>query len=175
MKYLKLFVILFLAIFNFTAHAKQVVVNEIELSQTQIEHIEMALGYDIQSGRYWYDPISGLWGLEKQAAKGKAPAGLLKYNLLSSAFNSTTKVYFNNRALLPCELEYCQKLAGRQINPGHYWLNAKGQGGKINSVTEFFINYAQSERVFCQNIQQDFGIVLNLNLIYERFAQKQIG
>jgi hypothetical protein len=69
-------------------------------------------GAPVPPGRYWYDNVSGLWGLELRA----------------DASGGMTAVFVNGRALHPLEVQYLQQLFGYAM-PGRYWLDWQGNLG----------------------------------------------
>ena len=46
-----------------SALAADVVVNGVPLEDSTRQALESGYGVPIQPGRYWYDPVSGVWGL----------------------------------------------------------------------------------------------------------------
>lgn len=83
----------------------------------------------VPDGAYWYDRLSGLWGVRGGPAQGQMPAGLeLGGPLRLDASTGGTGIVINGRELHPTEALYLQQLFGYVI-PGRYWLNAMGIGG----------------------------------------------
>lgn len=113
------------------AHAGQstgVVVNRAEISVEQVQALEYFYGR-INSGAYWYDSLSGLWGAEGGPAVGQILPGMtLGGPLRSDASNGNTGVFFNGRQLHPTEVELLRQRFG-VVYPGRYWLRADGIGG----------------------------------------------
>ena len=84
----------------------------------------------IAPGRYWYDRVSGLWGMEGGPTQGQLLAGLeLGGPLQADASGGGTGVFINGRELHPEEVAYLQRLFGYVV-PGRYWLNHLGVGGQ---------------------------------------------
>lgn len=99
------------------------------LAAGTIRALEQHYGARVLSGRYWYDDISGLWGLEGGPAAGRMDPGLrLGGRLRASASRSDTGVFINGREIHWQELRFLQQCFG-QVIPGRYWLNAQGIGG----------------------------------------------
>lgn len=73
-------------------------------------------------GRFWYDPVSGLWGLEGSAAYGMLRPGHNYGALSPRASNGNTGVYLNGREINMAEALFYYNLFGRVV-PGRYWLN----------------------------------------------------
>ena len=116
-----------------TVSAQDVYVNGEPVSQQQIRAVQERMGVPeaapIPAGRYWYDPISGLWGMEGGPMLGQILPDLeLGGQLRAGASGGGTGVFFNGRELHPQEAAYLQGLFGYVI-PGRYWLNWQGIGG----------------------------------------------
>lgn len=86
-------------------------------------------------GRYWYDRVSGLWGLEGGPSQGQIVAGLLMGRLAANASVKNpfmrTGVYVNGREIHPQELRYLIALFG-SVPAGRYWMNPNGIAGYEN-------------------------------------------
>ena len=117
---------------NFWDHSQQnqngqIIFNDVALNQDEVNSFQGMLS----PGRYWYDPVSGLWGMEGGPSVGQlypnlALGGPLREN--ASVPSGTTYVYVNGRELHPQEVYFLQSLYGSVI-PGRYWLDANGNGG----------------------------------------------
>jgi hypothetical protein len=105
-----------------------VFVNGAPLGAETITALEQAYRVPIDSGRYWYDRVSGAWGFEGGPAQGQIAPGLaLGGPLRANASAGTTGVFVNGR-----ELHVLDVLALQRCTPvyrGRYWLNASGIGG----------------------------------------------
>lgn len=98
--------------------------------------VEQAWGVAVEPGRYWYDPVSGLWGIEGLFALGQIPAGLALGGPLSEAASgSLTDVLLNGRSLHPVELAFLESLLG-DIPPGRYFLLESGEYGEEGGEVE---------------------------------------
>ncbi len=106
----------------------QATINANELSASDLEWLASAHGLYVESGDYWYDPISGAWGYW-----GGPTAGFIKPFLELGyaplrASGGGTGVVLNGRELHPQDLSSLQQLLG-PIYPGYYWLDASGDYG----------------------------------------------
>jgi hypothetical protein len=110
-----------------------VYVNGTLVTVDQIQALQQRMGIPSQApippGRYWYDKISGLWGMEGGPTVGQILPNLeLGGPLQPDASGGNTAVVINGRAIHPLEVAYLQRLFGYVI-PGRYWLNPQGIGG----------------------------------------------
>jgi hypothetical protein len=111
----------------------RVVVNGEQVTQEQyareLGRLGIPLTVTVQAGDYWYDKVSGLWGVRAGPALGQLPPDLdLGGELLADASGRGTEIFFNGRELHVTEVFYLQQLFGYAL-PGRYWLDAQGTGG----------------------------------------------
>jgi hypothetical protein len=127
------------------AHAQQgVVVNGVALDPQTIAQLQRVYGA-ITPGRYWYDPVSGLWGRERGPTAGQIAPGLrLGGPLRRDASGGRTGVFVNGRELHPGDVAQLQQLYGA-VNPGRYWLNAQGIGGYEGGPAQFNLPAAAAQ------------------------------
>lgn len=93
-----------------------------------IQQLEQQYNIRVQPGSYWYDPISGLWGIWGQANSGYILPGFTAWGEVPwNASGGSTNVYVNGRAIHPTELRYLQSLG--PVYAGRYWLDARGNYG----------------------------------------------
>ncbi|EWH09531.1 hypothetical protein DS2_11888 [Catenovulum agarivorans DS-2] len=143
---------IFFCLLSFYSVSKEIVINQKVLSAQQIEQLEMKLGYDIQSGHYWYDAESGLWGIANGPALGQTQKGLIKNSKLAAkASNGGSGVFINGRELCAQEIVFCQQQTEHVLAKGHYRLNESGQLGLINHATELVVRYPKNHRAFCHS------------------------
>jgi len=118
------------------ANGGRVYINETPISSEQIQLLEYAYG-PIQSGAYWYDPVSGLWGQQRGPAQGQIAAWLaLGGQLRADASAGNTRVFINGRELHPVDVERLRQIFG-VVPEGRYWMNAAGVGGPEGSMATF--------------------------------------
>lgn len=108
--------------------AADVVVNRVMLDSATRQALERAYGVPIAPGRYWYDPVSGAWGMEGGPASGQILAGLrLGGPLWQEASHGNTGVVVNGRELHRLDVAALQRCT--PVIPGRYWVLANGVGG----------------------------------------------
>ena len=105
-----------------------IIVNGQELNAQQGNGLMQMYG-PIPAGNYWYDPVSGLWGV----VGGPSIGQILPYlpmggPLRADASGSRTGVFVNGREIHYQELAYLQQIYG-VVNRGRYWMNAQLIGG----------------------------------------------
>lgn len=112
-----------------------VFVNGVEIPATYKKQLEQLYTMRMNPGRYWYDPMSGLWGLENGPAMGALrPSLTLGGPLSAGASNGHTGIFLNGRQIDTTELSQWQHLLG-QIAPGRYWMDAMGNVGREGGPT----------------------------------------
>jgi hypothetical protein len=93
------------------------------LEDSTLQALERGYGVPIKPGRYWYDGVSGVWGLEGGPAEGQIHPGLrLGGPLKRDASKGRTGVIVNGREL--------HELDGgaaplRDGDPGRYWARQR--------------------------------------------------
>src|SRR5690606_23616505 len=111
------------------ARNARVVVNGEALPADVLRALEAGYRVRIAPGRYWYDPVSGAWGIEGGPTVGLILPGLrLGGRLRENASRGTTLVWVNGRRLPFQDLLALQQLTG-PIQPGRYWLDGRGNAG----------------------------------------------
>ncbi|MCP5432309.1 MAG: hypothetical protein H6923_03460 [Alphaproteobacteria bacterium] len=109
--------------------ASGVVINGVDIPPQTLAQLGQ-----IPPGRYWYDQISGLWGIEGYPVQGQIQPGLPLGGPLQPTASGAgvtaqnTGVFFNGRELHPMEVQGLIQIFG-QAPPGRYWLNAQLVGG----------------------------------------------
>lgn len=109
--------------------SRPVFINGVRLSDEQLRQLEQRFSLRIADGAYWYDQISGAWGMQGGPTIGFTQPHLeLGGRLQRDASNGNTGVIINGR-----ELHQLDVLALRQLTPyvipGRYWVDARGIGG----------------------------------------------
>ena len=112
-----------------------VVINEVTLSDSQIEALAKKYGVAPLPGNYWYDSISGLYGAAGYPAFGFMFPGHQFGTLKRTASNGNTQVIVNNRELPQSEWAVWSYMLGSWIEPGNYWLDSNGNAGYVGVAT----------------------------------------
>jgi hypothetical protein len=117
-----------IGLFAVGAVADEVVVNRIALDRATVQQLEQGYGVSVPPGRYWYDPMSGVWGLEGGPGAGQIhPNLLLGGPLRQDASSGNTDVFVNGRELHRLDVQALQRCT--TVIPGRYWVLANGIGG----------------------------------------------
>ena len=120
--------------------SQDIYVNGVKLNRKTIQSLETYYGVRMQSGHFWYDKVSGLWGVEGGPSMGQImPALNLGGSLKPHSSGGNTGVFINGRELHPLEVLYLRSIFGRVI-PGRYWLNSQGIGGFEGGPPLFNLN-----------------------------------
>jgi hypothetical protein len=129
-----------LALFCAGAFAQQgtVVVNGQGLAPHAVRALERAYRVPIAPGRYWYDAVSGAWGIEGGPIAGQMMPGLkLGGTLRADASRGTSGVFINGRQLTALEVNGLAQACRTSVRRGRYWVNAQGVGGVENGPPAF--------------------------------------
>lgn len=141
--------------------SEAVKINGVKLSKEQINELEQMLQIRIPDGSYWYDKISGAWGMEGDSTNGIISPGLnIGGPLNENASNGNTGIFVNGRHLDMNDAKNIQKLI--QITPGHFWLDRQGNFGHEGETTMANLwalakSTANSNRSF--SVNSSFGTV----------------
>ena len=104
-------------------------ITDAQLSDEQTVTLKTIYGVEVDSGRFWYDAVSGAWGYIGLPTAGRIQPNLpFDATLPADASGGGTSVIVNGRMLHPAEVNYLQKLYG-SVNPGRYWLLPDGTYG----------------------------------------------
>ena len=124
----RLLLIVSLASTGTFANTETVRVNNQTLDPNIVAQLSQFYG-TIPGGDYWYDPISGLWGIQGGPSTGQIMPFLpLGGPLASDASGGGTGVFVNGREIHQQEYQQLMKAYG-QVIPGRYWMNAQFIGG----------------------------------------------
>lgn len=110
------------------AAQRAVFVNGQRIADEHVAAMEAAWNTAVEDGHYWYDGVSGAWGVEGGPCAGFMDAGLPLGGPLSPlASFGDTGVFINGR-----ELHRSDVLALSRLGPvlrGRYWLDGYGNVG----------------------------------------------
>jgi hypothetical protein len=108
---------------------KAILVNGVRLDKDTIQRLEGAYRTRLVNGHFWYDSVSGLWGVWGGPAFGQIVPGLsLGGQLKFEASGAQTNIVINGRAIHPLEYQTIIATYGYAV-PGRYWLDARGNVG----------------------------------------------
>ena len=118
------------------ASAADVYVNAVRLDESTRQALERRYGVPIKPERYWYDSVSGVWGVQGGPAAGQIHPGLrLGGPLRPDASGGGTGVVVNGRELHPLDVAALRRCT--PVIPGRYWVLANGVGGIENMPPSF--------------------------------------
>ena len=107
------------------APATEVIINDTSLKHEEIVQLAALFGGQVFAGDYWYDRLTGAWGLKCGPAMGIGVAGLgFGGELKADASCGKTGVFVNGRELHEKDLARLQSLSG-YIAPARYWMDAQ--------------------------------------------------
>lgn len=109
--------------------AGEVRVNGQVLTAAQLAQFKEKYKVEPKPGNYWYDSVSGLYGKAGEAALGFMYPGHEFGALAENASKGDTGVFINRRQLPQTEWYIWSTVLGAAIQPGRYWLDAKGNAG----------------------------------------------
>jgi hypothetical protein len=115
-----------------------IIVNAVPLTADTVRQLQQIYPVPIRPGRYWYDPVSGAWGLEGGPIGGQMLPGLrLGGPLRADASRGSSGVFINGRQLTLGEKSYLEQTCRTPVYPARYWVNAYGIGGFENAPPSF--------------------------------------
>lgn len=114
------------------AHAadssNKIIVNTVPLTAETVQTLQRIYPVSIQPGRYWYDAVSGAYGLEGGPIAGQMLPGLrLGGSLGADASRGTSGVFINGRQLTLGEKSYIEQ-ACRTPRTTRYSSNCQSSG-----------------------------------------------
>lgn len=110
-----------------------VIINDLVLSNEQVEELVRIYGIRPQPGRYWYDTRSGLYGVMGYSAYGFMYPGHNLGQLRRDVSGGNTNVVVNGRELHQSEWAVWSYMLGYWIQPGNYWLDEQGNAGYVGN------------------------------------------
>ena len=107
-----------------------IIVNSVALTLETVRQLQQIYPVPIRPGRYWYDAVSGAWGLEGGPIAGQMLPGLrLGGPMHADASRGTSGVFINGRQITLGEKSYLEQTCRTRVLPARYWVNAYGVGG----------------------------------------------
>ena len=107
---------------------RSVVINGLRLDDRTVQQIEQAYNVRVMDGDYWYDRMTGAWGVRGGPTVGVVLPGLgFGGQMAADASNGNTGVFVNGRQLHAYDVARLQQIG--QVVPGRYWMNASGDFG----------------------------------------------
>jgi hypothetical protein len=98
-----------------------IVVNTVPLTDETVQALQRIYPVPIQPGRYWYDAVSGAYGLEGGPIAGQMLPGLrLGGPLRADASRGTSGVFINGRQLTFGEKSYLEQTCHTPVVAGRY-------------------------------------------------------
>ena len=143
---------------------RHIVINGKTLDAQEMETVralERQFSVQVIPGRYWYDPLSGLYGAEGHGAFGQTLPNLpIGGKLREDASGGDTNVWVNGRRLHRTDVAYLQTCT--PVIPGRYWLNSLGFSGVEGGLPQW--NVAQlcaASRQTSGSYRGQYGSVLS--------------
>jgi hypothetical protein len=110
------------------AQQRQVVVNRVRISDRDLQQFEQRWNTRVQNGNYWYDRLTGAWGLEGGPTAGWISPGLAFGGpLRADASGGNTGVFINGRELHLMDVQALMQIV--QVQRGRWWMDAQGNFG----------------------------------------------
>jgi len=104
-------------------------INGVELGRDVVQALEHEFGVRIATGDYWYDALSGLYGLMGGPGLGFTVPGLqVGGPLRADVSGGGTSVFVNDRELHAGDVAALTAVLG-PVSPGRYWLRHDGSYG----------------------------------------------
>jgi len=106
------------------AAGTRIFINGRELTKKQVVALALAYHHFPPPGHYWYDAMSGAWGLQGREAAGFILPGHDFGPMPANASNGNTGVYINGREINMIEAMRIQQTFG-VVYRGRWWLNGR--------------------------------------------------
>ena len=108
----------------------RIIINNYQLNSKDRLDLRKTYGVDLQSGLYWYDSRSGLFGRTGESFLGVLNPGHDFGKLARNASNGDSGVFINNRELPQFEaMQLARLFCYHRTMPGRYWLDPSGDMG----------------------------------------------
>jgi len=120
-------------------------INGLEMTPEFLQEFEMVYGAQPVPGDYWYDPVSGLYGVIGKQAAGMMMPGHSLGEMPEDASNGHSGVFINGRNLTDAEAGYIAALLQTPPVPGRYWLDPYGNCG-VEGLSVPLVNFYEVAR-----------------------------
>jgi hypothetical protein len=99
------------------------------IDDAQLRKVEQEQHMQMPRGDFWYDKVSGAWGLQGAPTAGFTTPGLaLGGALRADASHGNTGVFINGRELPWADVQGLQAM-NVPVAPGRWWVDAMGNFG----------------------------------------------
>ena len=116
------------------ASQRSVLINRVTLEPGVLQALEVNYQTHVEDGSYWYDAMSGAWGVEGGPTAGFIVPGLaLPGPMPADISGGGTGIYIKGREIHPLDHAGLQQLFGVTYR-GHYWLDANGNLGPVGGA-----------------------------------------
>ena len=113
--------------------ARRLQVNGVVIEEERVRKLEAEQHIVMPRGDFWYDKVSGAWGVAGGPTIGFTTPGVaLGGPLKADASRGNTGVFINNRELPLSDVVGLQRL-GVPVQRGRWWVDASGNFGVENS------------------------------------------
>jgi len=111
--------------------ARIIYINAKKLTDVEISTFDSNFrGRPLSSGSYWYDKLSGAWGIEGSAQIGRIAASLsIGGALKPTASNGDTQIFINGRELPVEDVKVLSICLGTPCLPARWWIDPNGECG----------------------------------------------
>lgn len=105
-----------------------VIINGRRLSDQDVKTLTQTFRVQVRDGNYWYDRMTGAWGLQGGPTAGFIVAGLnLGGPMREDASHGDTGVFINGRQLHRVDVARLMQIG--PVYQGRYWMDAHGNIG----------------------------------------------
>src|SRR3989344_3703801 len=125
---------------------KAIYINNRKLTAQQINELTAAYGAAPRPGRYWYDSVSGSYGIWQGPSLGVLLPGHDFGSLPEDASNGDTGVFINGRELPEADAQFLEWIFAVPRQPGQWWMDAQGNigvEGDSTPLVNFYLAYQQ--------------------------------
>jgi hypothetical protein len=120
---------------NLSQKSGDVIINNTVLTKQQLRDIVTRYGIEPKPGNYWYDHVSGLYGVTGYPSYGFMYPGHNFGVLNRNASAGNTGVLINGRELPQAEWGVLSYVIGYYVQPGSYWMDSQGNVGYSGNNT----------------------------------------